>query len=444
MRRRTRCQLTLVAEDGTRFDIAFDGDAVIAATSPLMADSAMRIALTSHFLPASQTRTAAAMLAQHPEGDEVALMAQLARLDPAQTARLRRRVVGQRAARTFAIDRGHYVLDSEVTLPIEPTAAVDVRGVMYTGIRLYLSEERLSIDVQGLGTRYVLRPDATLEHYGFTGAEDEILDALRKGTTLVELETVHRELDPRIVHAVIYALVACDACEATHRGSDPRPQRALSATRPDIEMPRARRDSERAAGTMPPPVNQRTVAPTSRTPPTRPPPMMTPPPQAVPEEATFAQASEATAVSRTKSDQSAQAAAAEAFRRGMALLRQDQVVRAIEELTTATQLAPNDIDHEAMLAWAQFCAAGNRAAVADKVRKSLSHAIHKSANPELSRFYLGRVERMLGRNREALAHFHEILLATPKHAEALAEVRAIEARLASGTGERPSVRRKKP
>jgi hypothetical protein len=49
------------------------------------------------------------------------------------------------------------------------------------------------------------------------------------------------------------------------------------------------------------------------------------------------------------------------------------------------------------------------------------------------RIYLGRVERMLGHDLEALHHFREVLELDPDHTEAAAEIRVIEARIARGT-----------
>lgn len=497
------CQLTVVADSGGEFQIAFDGDAITAAASPLVADSAIRIALTNHFITPSLTQAIARQLAQQPGLDEVDMICDLAHLNPEQAVRLRRRVIAQRAARTFAIDHGTFVVEDEITLPIRPFAVVDMRGVLYAGMRLLLSEDRLSLDVQELGSTFTLRPDAidSLPQYGFTPAEKPILDALRTGTTLFEMEAMHRELDPRTVHAVIYALVACDECEATRRMSDPLVQRPLSAARADTDReafdemlakttlrkapddivrdqtldPPIRNTPRFADGTMPPP--RPTPAPPPR-------PLVQPrmAPRFAPKSGQFAARLEPERISAsesgnefaanlepervearitnlesatpteparpaelpraTKTDLSAEAKAAlaqEAFRRGLLLLRENDIERAIQDLTTATELAPNDTDHHAMLAWAQFCGASSRAAVADRVRRTLAHAIQKSPNPELARFYLGRVERMLGRDREALAHFQAVLDQEPRNAEAQAEVRAIEARIASGSAEKPGL-----
>lgn len=131
-------------------------------------------------------------------------------------------------------------------------------------------------------------------------------------------------------------------------------------------------------------------------------------------------------------------AAEEAFKRGDRAMKRDQPGEAIREYKTACDLDPNEVDYAGMLAWAKFCAAGDKAAIAPETRKILERTVFKSNRPERPRFYLGRVERMLGRDKEALRHFQEVLDLKPNHAEAASEIRAIEARLQAagkaGTG----------
>ena len=62
-------------------------------------------------------------------------------------------------------------------------------------------------------------------------------------------------------------------------------------------------------------------------------------------------------------------------------------------------------------------------------RKTLDRLAHKSDHPEIARYHLGRVERLLGRDREALRQFREVLDVAPQHLEAASEVRVLEARL---------------
>jgi tetratricopeptide (TPR) repeat protein len=127
------------------------------------------------------------------------------------------------------------------------------------------------------------------------------------------------------------------------------------------------------------------------------------------------------------------ALAAEAYQRGEHALRTDRPAVAVTELARAVELAPGDVDYGAMLGWARFCAAADKQSVAGDTRKALERALHRSARPELARFYLGRVERMLGRDQLALHHFREVLELVPHHAEAASEVRVLESRMARGT-----------
>jgi hypothetical protein len=135
---------------------------------------------------------------------------------------------------------------------------------------------------------------------------------------------------------------------------------------------------------------------------------------------------------RTTTDQSV--LAEEAFTRGKTALRREELADVIAELTRAAELNPQDVDYQAVLAWARFCAAPDKNAIAEHTRKVLGRAVVKSNKPEIARFYLGRVERMVGRDKEALRHFQAVLEAQPRHADAAAEVRMLETRMATDKG----------
>ena len=117
-----------------------------------------------------------------------------------------------------------------------------------------------------------------------------------------------------------------------------------------------------------------------------------------------------------------------AYRRAELLMRSDRLEKAVVELDRACELAPDDITYRAARAWARFCAASDKAAIADETRKLLHHAAMHSETPEIPRFWLGRVERILGREREALRHFQAVLELQPGHKDATSEVRILEAR----------------
>jgi cytochrome c-type biogenesis protein CcmH/NrfG len=134
----------------------------------------------------------------------------------------------------------------------------------------------------------------------------------------------------------------------------------------------------------------------------------------------------APSVGRTKTNPELAAEAAERANRALAV---DQVETAVLELKKACELAPDEVDYGAMLGWALFCAADDKPSIAAETKKALERALHRSQQPHVVRFYLGRVARMLGNDREALGHFHAVLLLQPDHRDASAEVRVLEARL---------------
>jgi tetratricopeptide (TPR) repeat protein len=123
--------------------------------------------------------------------------------------------------------------------------------------------------------------------------------------------------------------------------------------------------------------------------------------------------------------------AEEAFRRAEMAMRRDQMASAIRELDRAIELNPDEVDYHAALAWARFCTAPDKMAVAAATRSTLEHAILKAPKAVSPRFYLGRIERMLGKDQEGLRHFQAVLKLSPHHTEATSEVRVLEARLAS-------------
>jgi hypothetical protein len=561
--RRCTGQLTLRAE-GKRYCIAFDHGAVVGASSPLASDSAVRVALIHQMIAPAYAAEITRQIAAAPGREEIEVLAEAARLSLDQTLRLRRKVTEQRAARTFSIDAGEFVVDSRIDIPVLTALAIDIRSVIYLGARMNLSEQRLSDELRQLGTHFQLKPEAIaeLDQFGFTDSEQRILDALRGGTSLAELEARYRDLDPRTAQAVIYALASCSICTGT--SPPPRagangaatdgfsvtakrgpaagtPSDTYSRTRTgrDVFMTRVPTGGPRSAGSRAIPIPSTTLtsdaraewpfdgsprAPTSRAPaaapdetgvprsggsaaraPTSPSVSRTrssggapatgrtktpggapaPATGRVPTRPTTGRAPTAPVTARTRTprglpaserppgpahqprtkstgrsrtsssmpamsaaadssvDTAAQgdvgAAAREAFKRGQSRLRVENLEEAVAELTRAVELAPHEVDYAATLAWARFCHAKDKQALAQATREALGKAIRKSQAPETARFYLGRVERMLGRDKEALRHFQQVLEAQPRHADAAAEIRVIEKRMAQAAAKESGV-----
>lgn len=214
-------------EGDRAYRVTFLNGAIVAATSPIPADSAVRVALTTKRIsPAQASQLKAAVRAAQGQGqevDEVALIAQHLGWSAAEADPLRQETIERCAARTFAVERGEYLLEDRPeklvrrlgALATGPASSghVDVRAVVYLGARRHLADTRLAFDLRLLGSWFVLKPKTVvdLSGFGFTDAEVPVLEALRGGTNLAALEARNRALDPRAIQAVIYALATCDA-----------------------------------------------------------------------------------------------------------------------------------------------------------------------------------------------------------------------------------------
>ena len=217
---------------------------------------------------------------------------------------------------------------------------------------------------------------------------------------------------------MVYALVACRGCDVSGEAVEPARAFALPPTRP--------------AGTFPPPTVPTPGFPVGSST------GFAPPAGAAIGIASIAGSAglgagsaPSTTLHRAASPTAEPTGTpAECYARGLALLARNDPERAFIELASAAKLS-KDPDHIALAAWAKFCLATDKESLARHTRNVLSIAVMKSDTPELARFYLGRVERMLGRDREALQMFKSVVELVPRHAEALAEIRTLEARLAA-------------
>ena len=369
----------------------------------MTADSVARVALTMHLVTSSHVAELTRMLASAPSRDEVELLGELAELTPRQVRDLRVETIKRRAARTFALEQGAYLFEDKICLPVRG-AEVDIRAIVYYGVLHHFNEQRLAAEMRAFsGAHIALEPHASeeLHRFGFDDADWPILAGLREVSTLPELEARYREIDPRTMRAVIYSLVACGTARVIAPARAPTPRAPLApialgrtptpgGQAPLLNVPASTRDIER-------------ISPSSTRDLDRMP-----------------------AIARTKTNPELAAEAAERAKRALAA---DNVEAAVLELKKAVELAPNEVDYSAMLGWAIFCAADDKFSVAAETKKLLEKALHRTNQPHVMRFYLGRVARMLGHDKEALGHFHAVLLMQPNHRDASAEVRVIEARL---------------
>ncbi len=671
-------QLTLLG-DGKPFRVAFEQGAVVGATSPLASDAAVRVALTGGLITSTQVADITRRIATSPHRDEIEVLAEVVRLPADHAMKLRRRLVAQRAARTFSVEQGDFIVEDRVDVPVVPGAALDVRAVIYLGAKSNLTEERLGNEVARLGGWFRIKADIVgdLVQFGFTEPDKPILQRLITGVNIDDLEASAADgIGEHGVRAIVYALVACNGCDiegqprpsvarttretfdrgairtttppinqraARNSTNPPQPSRTTSVDVPDgmqLRSPRSTTPPARHGGTTgpyptisrtqtptsvprtqtpttapttprtptnptptgpmqprtatpgstPPPATrtrtgptpsrtQTPLPPTARTPtptgpqlgrvptnpvvtraatpttipattrvPTNPSvgrtptpssaalgrtptpldlvggdPVRRPPLSRIKRNTAAAQETETlirerlallergadhfvllgitqdasadvtraayftlarklhpdrlaslgiadaahtaqrlmaqintafatltdplrrseysqmlgrggeTAVREEEAKANAEAMRAmhaeEAFRRGEMALRREQLDQALVEFTTAVELRTNEPEYQAMLAWTRFAASSDKQAIAQETRQKLLRAADHSDHSPAARFYLGRVERILGREREALLHFQEVLRIKPNHAEASSEIRVLEARL---------------
>jgi hypothetical protein len=412
-RRGTSGQITLIAETGKRYSIALDRGTVVAARSPAIADTVARIALTTRAATSDHIQELARRHQAQPGADETDLLKDIARLVPSKVTRLRWEVTARRAARSFEVERGEFLLEDRICLPVAG-CEVDLRAVVFQGLRLHASEERVRRELRMQGEMFQLEHDASSELHRFGFGDDEwpLLAALRSPVSVPELEALLRELDPRAMQAAICALAAFGTARAVVLGRAPTPPRPYSGAGASMTP---------SVATPAPP-----IVPPSAHPLGRMSPMVGRAPTPLLNIPTSTRDIEKIAFGRAKTNPEL---AAEAFERATRALARDKPESAVLELKKAVELVPNDVDYSALLGWALFCAADDKRSVEEVARKALQTAVHKSERPHVARFYLGRIERMLGRDREALGHFHAVLMLQPDHRDAAAEIRVLQARL---------------
>jgi hypothetical protein len=201
-------QISVRSSDNRLFAIALDNGNVVGAVSPLTADGVTRIAASEKFVTAKRSAEIARIV-KTLRHDELDGFADAAGLSAGAFHRLKRRVLLQRAARTFSVEEGEFELEPIVTIPVIAGFEVDIRAVIYQGARLNLSGDQLAAALRRVDSRFVLVGDEDLAPFEFGEAEEPLLASIRAGTTIPELEAAHRELDPRMVQAVVYTLAAC-------------------------------------------------------------------------------------------------------------------------------------------------------------------------------------------------------------------------------------------
>ncbi|MCP4446417.1 MAG: J domain-containing protein [Myxococcales bacterium] len=185
---------------------------IVAAHSSSPADSPGRQALTHGLVNSSTLGIFVQKMAEKPEQDAVALLAQLGSLSAQQCVTLKHHVLVRSATRIFGLADATFVVDNQPSLAVDPDlSALDARWLIYSGLRTHYSLERLSSELSAIGNRQIsLDPEALpeLSAFGFGEEEKEILARLQAHPmSLADL--LSSGLDDNIASCVAYSLVAC-------------------------------------------------------------------------------------------------------------------------------------------------------------------------------------------------------------------------------------------
>ena len=226
----------VLTEGGRPYKVSWEDGRVVAAESSSPSDSPGRVALAAGLVTSTHVARSLEIMASSPQQDPVDVLAGLARLGPDQVTRLKRRLLGHRAGRLFALPAASFVLDNARSLRADPDVPpLDARWLVYFGLRTHYSAERLEAELAGVAERpLTLAGDArrVLSAFGFGEPERAVLARLeQRAYTLRQLVDAVPEADTRLVRAVFYALVACDCLEQGELVASP-PQVARGTVRP--------------------------------------------------------------------------------------------------------------------------------------------------------------------------------------------------------------------
>jgi cytochrome c-type biogenesis protein CcmH/NrfG len=231
---------------------SWENGQVVAAVSPSPADSPGRVALSNGLVNSTSLGIIVEKLQAEPNRDPIEIVAEIANLNPQQAITLKYRVLARTAARIFALPGADFVVDNARTMRADPNIPpLDVRWLIYFGLRTHYSLSRLKKELAAVGERGVSLPQQSLQMlpaFGFTEVETPILQRMQtQELSITNLIAATPEVDAATVTCVVYALMASGYLAYGHPQTpktppppdkpkqpkrQPRPQTAAGKRRP--------------------------------------------------------------------------------------------------------------------------------------------------------------------------------------------------------------------
>lgn len=193
---------------------SWENGQLVAALSPSPADSPGRVALAAGLVNSTALGIVVEQLAEDPNRDPVEIIAEIAKLTPEQTITLKHRVLARTAARIFALPGAEFVVDNARTMRADPQLPpLDIRWLIYFGLRTHYSLSRLKTELIAVGDRGITLPAQALPGlaaFGFTEVEAPLLQRMQcQELSLVNLIAATPEVDAATTTCLVYALMAC-------------------------------------------------------------------------------------------------------------------------------------------------------------------------------------------------------------------------------------------
>lgn len=193
---------------------SWENGQLVAAVSPSPADAPGRVALANGLVNSTSLGIIVEKTMSEPNRDPLEIVTEIANLNPQQALTLKHRVLIRKAARIFALPGADFVVDNARTMRADPNLPpLDVRWLIYFGLRTHYSSSRLKTELAAVGNRGMSLPAQfvqMLPAFGFGELENLVLQRLQ--TYQYSLSNIIYgcpEVDPTTTTCVVYALMAC-------------------------------------------------------------------------------------------------------------------------------------------------------------------------------------------------------------------------------------------
>ncbi len=205
----------VLTQNRKEYRTSWENGHVVAAVSASPADSPGRVALAQGLVNSSTLGIFVRRISEEPALDPVELLTSLAKLSPEQSVQLRYGVLARAASRMFGLPTADFVVDNARTMRADARIpAMDLRWLIYLGLKTHYSTQRLQTELAVVGKRgLMLTPQALpmVVAFGFTDAEEPVLQRLKsKELSLENLINSCPEVDASTIHCMVYALMACN------------------------------------------------------------------------------------------------------------------------------------------------------------------------------------------------------------------------------------------